>query len=338
MSEVLTPHNGPDGLVSTATAAELLAGIGPEAPQARSQQFPTGFDPLDDVLSGGMRAQDLVLVGGRPGIGKTVAALQWARWSAMQGKTAIYVCYEHSPHTLLGRLLALELGSLCRPDEIVELTRLRTLAQEVALGAAPAEALTSDPLGEEAYHRLQEYGPRLRLVQGSGLRTGVNELAGIVSHHRSGPTALFVDYLQKIPVPGDPRSDQERTTFLAERLKELAMVAEVPVLALAASDREGLTSRRLRLHHLRGSTALAHEADIAILLNEKAVSVSKSHLAFDPVRAEQFKRWVVFSVEKNREGAPDMNLEFRKDLANYRFDPDGGFVAESLVDQVLFDE
>jgi len=33
-----------------------------------------------------------------------------------------------------------------------------------------------------------------------------------------------------------------------------------------------------------------------------------------------------------------MNLEFRKDLANYRFDPQGGFVSESLVDQVLFDE
>ena len=71
------------------------------------------------MLHGGIRAQDLVLVGGRPGIGKTVVALQWARWMAMQGQTAIYVCYEHSPHTLLGRLLALELGSLARPDEVV---------------------------------------------------------------------------------------------------------------------------------------------------------------------------------------------------------------------------
>ncbi len=256
----------------------------------------------------------------------------------MQGRTSIYVCYEHSPHSLLGRLLALELGSLARPDEIVELTRLRTIAQEVALGASPAEALTTDPLGEEAYHRLQQYGPRLHLVQGSGLRTGVRELAQIVSSHRDGPTALFVDYLQKIPVAGDLVSDDQRTTFLAERLKELAMVAEVPVVALAASDREGLIARRLRLHHLRGSTALAHECDIAVLLNEKAISVSKSHLAFDPVRAEQFKRWVIFSVEKNREGSPDMNLEFRKDLANYRFDPQGGFVAESLVDSVLFDD
>jgi replicative DNA helicase len=324
--------------VGMGTASDLLAGAGVHVPQARATRFSTGFDPLDDVLHGGIRAQDLVLVGGRPGIGKTVATLQWARWMAMQGQTSIFVCYEHSPHTLLGRLLALELGSLARPDEAVELSRLRPLAQEVALGAAPASALTEHALGEEAFHRVRQYGPRLHLVQGSGLRTGTVELARIVAEHRDGPTALFVDYLQKVPVAGNGLDVDERTTRLVERLKELAMVTEVAVVAVAATDKAGLRTRRLRLHHLRGSAALGHEADIAILMNEKAVSVSKSHLAFDPVRAEEFKRWVLLSVEKNREGAPDMNLEFRKDLANYRFDPDGGFVAEALVDALLVEE
>ena len=320
------------------TASDLLASVGPSGPHARATQFATGFGALDDVLHGGVRAQDLVLVGGPPGIGKTVVTLQWARWMAMQGQTAIYVCYEHSPHTLLGRLLALELGSLARPDEVAQLARLRPIAQEVALGAAPPAALTTDPLGEEAYHRVQQYGPRLHLVQGSGLRTGMVELARIVAEHRDGPTALFVDYLQKVPVAGGDQHIDERTTHLTERLKELAMVTEVAVVAVAATDKSGLRARRLRLHHLRGSASLAHECDIAILMNEKAVSVSKSHLAFDPVRAEQFKRWVVLSVEKNREGMPDMNLEFRKDLANYRFDPDGGFVTEALVDSLLVEE
>jgi replicative DNA helicase len=322
--------------VAMATAADLLDDLGPLVPLARATQFPTGFEPLDDVLGGGIRAQDLVLVGGRPGVGKTVASLQWARWMAMQGHTAIYVCYEHSPQSLLGRLLALELGSLARRDEVVELTRLRTIAQQVTLGAAPLSTFTADPLGEEAHQRLQQYGPRLHLVQGSGVRTGIPELTAIVSARRTGSTALFVDYLQKVPVEAGVVA--EPTAHLAEQLKELAMTAEVPVVALAAVEKSGLDARRLRLQHLRGSTALAHEADIAILLNEKGVAVSKSHLAFDPVRAEQFKRWVVFSVDKNREGTPNMNLEFRKDLANYRFDPDGGFVAEALVDDILFSE
>jgi hypothetical protein len=46
----------------------------------------------------------------------------------------------------------------------------------------------------------------------------------------------------------------------------------------------------------------------------------------------------VFSVEKNREGAPDLNLEFCKDLANYRFEPQGGFVTETLIDALLVSE
>jgi replicative DNA helicase len=335
MAEGLVPRT--DHL-ETGTASELLGGPRRHVPHPRATRFATGFDPLDDVLRGGLRAQDLVLLGGRPAIGKTVVALQWARSMAMQRQTAIVVCYEHSPHVLLGRLLAMELGSLARPDEMAALTRLRPLAQEVALGAAPLEALTSDPLGDEAYQRVQRYGPRLHLVQGSGLRTGTVELARIVAAHRHGPTALFVDYLQKVPVAGPTLEEDERSTHLVERLKELAMVTEVAVVAVAATDKAGLRTRRLRLHHLRGSAALAHEADVAILMNEKAVSVSKAHLAFDPVRAEQFERWVVFSVEKNREGASGMDLEFRKDLASYRFDPDGSFVAESLVDALLVEE
>jgi hypothetical protein len=257
---------------------------------------------------------------------------------AMQGQTAIFVCYEHAPQALLGRLLALELGSLVRPDETSALNRLRPLAEEVALGAAPASALTTDPLGEEAYHRVQQYGPRLHLVQGSGLCTGTVELARVVAEHGAGATALFVDYLQKVPVPGDGRNEEERSAHLVERLKELAMVTGVAVVAIAATDKVGLRTRRVRLHHLRGSAALAHEADVAILVNEKAIAVSKAHLAYDPVRAEHFKRFVVLSIEKNRDGAPDMDLEFRKDLANHRFDPEGGFLAESLVDALLVEE
>ena len=102
-----------------------------------------------------------------------------------------------------------------------------------------SSALTADPLGEEAYHRVQQYGPRLHLVQGSGLRTGMVELARIVAEHRDGPTALFVDYLQKIPVPGQPRTSTSARPISIERLKELAMVTEVAVVAVAAADKAG---------------------------------------------------------------------------------------------------
>ena len=75
-------------------------------------RLPTGMDPLDRLLGGGFRASDFVLLGGRPGVGKTIAGLQWARAMAMSGATAVIASYEHDEQTLLGRLVALEIGNL----------------------------------------------------------------------------------------------------------------------------------------------------------------------------------------------------------------------------------
>jgi replicative DNA helicase len=75
---------------------------------------PTGYEVLDDVLSGGLHVGELVLLGGPPGVGKTIAALQWARGVARTGYIAVFACYEHEPTTLLVRLLALEAGEAGR--------------------------------------------------------------------------------------------------------------------------------------------------------------------------------------------------------------------------------
>jgi replicative DNA helicase len=300
--------------------------------------YSTGFTPLDQVLGGGFRAQELVLVGGKPGVGKTIAALQWARSLAAQGHTALYVCYEHSAQVLLGRLLALELGTLARADEVISLDRLRGLAREVAAGRGGLAELTADPLGEEALGRLRSYGDRLQLVQASGKTTGLAEIEEMVRDHRDGAAALFVDYVQKVRTDRRFDDDVARTSMVVESLKDIAMTHGIAVVGIAASDRPAFEARRMRLHHVRGSAALAHECDVALVLNEKAVAVSKLHLAYDPVRAEGFRRQIVVSVEKNRGGATGMDLEFTKDFGNYRFDPDGTFVSETLVDDVLVEE
>ena len=75
----------------------------------------TGFDLIDRVLDGGLRPHDLMLLGGSPGVGKTVTALQMARNMARNGRTAIYVSYEHDDPTMFGRLLVLELGDMATP-------------------------------------------------------------------------------------------------------------------------------------------------------------------------------------------------------------------------------
>ena len=115
---------------------------------------------------------------------------------------------------------------------------------------------------------------------------------------------------------------------MIESLKELALEQNIGVVAVAAADQDGLDARRLHLHHFRGSTALAYEADGVVVLNEKLAVVSRAHAAYSPTRIEEFRSQVVFSVEKNRSGAADVDLEFAKDFAHYRFDPKGTWVAD----------
>src|SRR5690349_14848468 len=74
-----------------------------------------GFDPLDKVLGGGLRAGDLLLLGGAPGAGKTTFVLQAARNIAASGQgTCLYLCYEHDEEYLATRLITLE-GTGSRP-------------------------------------------------------------------------------------------------------------------------------------------------------------------------------------------------------------------------------
>ena len=191
-----------------ATLAELHQLTSPPAHQA---VLPTGFDPLDEVLAGGIRHGEVVLLGGKPGVGKTVASLQWARAMAQRGVVAVYLCYEHDEVTLLTRLLACELGeklASASPGESgFAHYELRERIRDVAAGAITLrEALDSDPLLDEAHRRLAAYADRLVLVTGSGAHTDVNAIRDVTRGFEGQPIALFVDYVQKVPVFPDRSS------------------------------------------------------------------------------------------------------------------------------------
>src|SRR5687768_1565686 len=71
--------------------------------------MPTGFDPLDGFIGGGLRKTELVLLGGAQGIGKTIATLQIARnIAARNDQFVFYLSYEHTEAHLMHRLLCLE--------------------------------------------------------------------------------------------------------------------------------------------------------------------------------------------------------------------------------------
>jgi replicative DNA helicase len=181
----------------------------------------------------------------------------------------------------------------------------------------------------EVRDRVAGYAERLVFVPGSGAGCGVEQMRELVASH--GAEVLFVDYLQKVPA-GD-RQPSERVGTVVEGLKELALASSVTVVGISAADHDGLRSRRLHLHHMIGAEALAFEADVALMLNDKVSIVSKAHLAYDTTRVDEFHKRTVLSIEKNRNGLGAADLEFVKDFANQRFDPSGRWVADRLWDE-----
>jgi replicative DNA helicase len=278
-------------------------------------------------------------------VGKTIVTLQWARNIALQGGTVIYACYEHEEQALLGRLLALEMGELPHStDYDTELDQMRLGIQEIAAGSnrSLSDVLQGEGAVARAYEHIESYGTRLWLVRASSAHTTVDKLEQMVRERQQedpgGTLVLVVDYLQKVAMHPEPDVESEKITRVTESLKDMALTYKIPILSVVAADKEGLQSRRLRLHHLRGSSALMYECDVAVILNDKFNTVSKVHLAYDPVRAETFRDWVIFTVEKNRGGPNLLDLEFRKDFLHFRFEPEGGLVAEKLVDERLYSE
>ena len=122
-------------------------------------------------------------------------------------------------------------------------------------------------------------------------------------------------------------------------LKDLALSVSAPVFAISASDAAGIAEgKRLRTQNLRGASALAYEADVVLVLNDKYDVVARHHLVYGAGNAERFRSYAVLSIEKNRGGMAAVDLEFRKRFEQARYERSGKLVDEQLVDTRIFTE
>jgi replicative DNA helicase len=313
----------------------------------------TGFDPLDGFIGGGLRKTELVLLGGAQGIGKTIATLQVARNIAMRpDQYVFYLSYEHTEMHLMHRLLCLE--SINPPEiDISRGLKLRDLYSIIVAqrakgfmgredGSSSLQAiLKENPKTAPSLARIVRYADRMILVKASPAVTtlrAIKEMTARLADATGGNVVVFVDYLQKIAVhPERPRDENDKVTIIVEGLKDIALSLDVPVWAIVAADREGLKSKRIHLFHLRGSSALDYESDIAIIMNNKYQIMTKDHVSFNPYAAKQFRDWVVFTIEKNRAGKAMQDMEFQLHGQHFAFDPRGQKVQQQLIDDKVIE-
>jgi len=356
LTETAASH-GPDwkldageGTLAPRSALDVLTSLNERIASGKIDEFQpiaTGFVPLDKTIGGGMRPGELLLIGGAQGAGKTTMALQMARNIAAAGQASVlYVCFEHEEEYLIQRLIAME-SALAHLPQKSGAVKIQDVKKEV-LGSYTASAETgtkaklgANPRLRPSLERIARYGSQLHLMRGTATASTIENMRHLAAEFRAQDgqrLVMIVDYLQKVPVIPEPSDEAEKVTRIVSGLKDIALSLEIPVIAIVAADREGLKAKRLRNHHLRGSSAINYESDIILILNDKYHIVAKVNIEFNPYQAQRYRDWVVVTIEKNRGGQDNVDLEYEKLFEYSCFDPTGRVTAEKLIEERLFND
>ncbi|CAM3497801.1 replicative DNA helicase [Stackebrandtia soli] len=215
----------------------------------------TGLGSLDDVIHR-LRAQQLILVAGRPGMGKSILAADIARHAAWhQAEPVLFVSLEMSREEIQARMLSAEadvpLELLVNPprDGVPEAQLAKV---EKALAATDGSLLHLHTAGTVTVAEIRARAVRLQRTVGLGL--------------------IVVDYLQLMSTSKSVESRQQEVSAISRDLKLLAMDLGIPVVACSQLNREAenRSTKRPQLSDLRESGSLEQDANVVILLHREA--------------------------------------------------------------------
>jgi replicative DNA helicase len=219
---------------------------------------PTGLKELDKIL-GGFQKSDLIIVAGRPSMGKTALALSIARNACLDSKKAVgFFSIEMAAIQLVIRLLSAESkvnGSAIRTGQVKdeEMTRL-------AMGMG---RLADAPF-------IIDDSPALTIME---LRAKARRMM-----HEHQIEMIVVDYLQLMHQP-KAESREREISMISRSLKQIAKELNIPVVALAQLNRtvEARTDKRPMLSDLRESGSIEQDADVVLFVNRPEVYGIKNY-------------------------------------------------------------
>lgn len=215
--------------------------------------IPTGFIDLDTVTNG-WRGGQLITVAGRPGMGKSTLLVDYARSASIKhGLHTLYVSYEMSRDELSERILSAE---------------ARVRLADMRGGRTDDETLIR--LARRA-GELEGVEKTLTIVDDSPPISQVMAMAQRM-RRRGELDMICLDYLQIAPMDDAGNVTRDRQIgMVTQRLKQLAMRLDIPVLVAAQLNRgvEDRTDKRPRLSDLRESGSIENDADIVVMLHRE---------------------------------------------------------------------
>jgi len=209
----------------------------------------TGFVQLDELTSG-LQPGELVIIAGRPSLGKTALALNIAAYAALKRQKTVGVfSLEMSKESLVVRLLCSEAevnshlfrsGHLSQDSDWPKIRRALGRLAEAPLFIEDAPALSVMQIRAKARRMKAEKGLDL----------------------------LIVDYLQLVTGHGRFENRTQEVSFISRSLKSIAKELKIPVVALSQLSRapEQRPGQRPQLSDLRESGSIEQDADVVIFI------------------------------------------------------------------------
>jgi len=209
---------------------------------------PSGFKELDRMTAG-FQSSDLIIVAGRPSMGKTAFCLNVVQYAAIEKRIPVAIfSLEMSKEQLVIRMLCSEAR--------VEGTRLRTgfLNESdwprltLAAGNLSDAPIFIDDTAALSALELRAKARRLKADQGLGM--------------------VIIDYLQLMKGRTRAESRQQEISEISRSLKAVAKELNIPVIAVSQLSRrtEERTGMRPQLSDLRESGAIEQDADVILFL------------------------------------------------------------------------
>lgn len=249
----------------------------------------TGFPKIDECLLG-LRPGQMIVLGARPGVGKTSFALNLATNAAYHGASVAFFSLEMSKAEIAQRLLAAEAriglqeirSARIRDDQWPQiLEAVNQLSQlDIVIDDTPGTTVT------------EVRAKARRMLRGKKL--------GIV----------VLDYLQLVSPPQGGHRADSRATEVGEMSRGIKIMAKdlgVPVVALSQLNRtvENRTGKRPQLSDLRESGSIEQDADIVCFL-DRSMNEEEAAREDRPAVGE-----TTFIIAKNRSGSlADVPLTF----------------------------
>lgn len=251
---------------------------------------PTGLIDIDSLL-GGLQKSDLLIVAGRPGMGKTGFLLGTMRNAALIHKKHVAMfSMEMSNEQLLQRMIAM--------DTRIDTQRLRS-------------GRLNDNEWDIFFQSLESYDNAMIFLDDTpaitplSLRTKCRRL-----HLEYGLDLIIVDYLQLMS--GDNRTDNrvQEVSNISRNMKVLARELNVPVLTAAQLSRavEHRPDKKPQLSDLRESGSLEQDADIVMFIHRNPLSENEE---------ERNKAEMIVAKHRNGPTHSGIGLVFIEELAKF---------------------